>query len=158
MLWNRDGQKQELFEKLRVHTGSFAKVYVSYLPFIQLAFFDRTTRSEAQKMLRDSRVDSLGYVTVDEFLGYRNMRVSCPAMGKKGVLLVCRGDKIPYHTRVVDVVRFGDGVPAYVFVEFFDATDSRVGTDKGARVQLMETRKDSEIDLPNDYSMDWKAE
>lgn len=47
-----------------------------------------------------------------------NMGYDCPKSGKLNVLYICKGDNIPQNSRVLKVIRFLDGIPAYTLLEF----------------------------------------
>lgn len=47
-----------------------------------------------------------------------NMPYDCPSVGKKNVLYVCFGTRIPKDARVIEVYRYKDGQPALFLVDF----------------------------------------
>lgn len=50
---------------------------------------------------------------------YFNMIFDCPKSGKLGVLYICKGQNIPQNSKVLQVIRYLDGLPAYTFIEFY---------------------------------------
>lgn len=47
-----------------------------------------------------------------------NMPVSCPVAGKENVLYVCFGTKTPINGEIKEVIRYRDGLPAILLIEF----------------------------------------
>lgn len=50
---------------------------------------------------------------------YFNMVYDCPKGGKLHVLYICKGPNIPQNSKVLNIIRYLDGVPAYTFIEFY---------------------------------------
>lgn len=49
---------------------------------------------------------------------YFKMAYDCPKGGKLNVLYVCSGPNIPQNSKVLKIIRYLDGVPAYTFIQF----------------------------------------
>lgn len=48
-----------------------------------------------------------------------NMAFDCPKGGKLNVLYICKGPNIPQNSKVINVIRYLDNIPAYSFIEFY---------------------------------------
>jgi hypothetical protein len=46
------------------------------------------------------------------------MPYDCPPIGQKNTLYVCFGYKVPKTGRVIEVIRYRDGLPAIILVDF----------------------------------------
>ena len=88
--------------------------YIFFLFYGQIRPQDFLQRSSIKSPARGhswDRVERLDNI-------YFNMVFDCPKGGKLEVLYVCRGENIPQNSKVLKVIRFLDGVPAYTFIEF----------------------------------------
>lgn len=53
------------------------------------------------------------------------MSTDCPESGKENVLYLCKGENIPQNSKVINVIRYRDGVPAYTFLTFYPISQMR---------------------------------
>lgn len=82
----------------------------------------------------------------------------CPAAGKRGVLYICFGYKVPKSASLVEVIRYRDGQPALMLVEF-------TGSDKAPETlpERVEYSRDGDERfpdgiLPDDYETFWPVQ
>ncbi|MCL4365988.1 glycosyltransferase family 39 protein [Patescibacteria group bacterium] len=75
-------------------------------------FIKRSSIKPATKQSSWDRVEKLDNI-------YFNMVFDCPKGGKLNVLYICKGPNIPQNSKVVNIIRYLDDVPAYTFIEFY---------------------------------------
>ena len=88
-----------------------------------------------------------------------NMPYECPAAGKERVLYVCFGFRVPQNADLVDVIRFRDGQPAIVLVEFRPPKE-RISVKLPERVEYskdIDSRFETGV-LPEDYEYYWPVQ
>lgn len=74
-------------------------------------FLKRSTIRPASRENSWDRVERLDNI-------YFNMPYDCPKGGKLHVLYICKGPNIPQNSKVLQVIRYLDLVPAYTLIEF----------------------------------------
>jgi len=85
-----------------------------YIPFL---YFNRINPQDFITKATFSQIGNLKKVEGYGKLVF-NMPYDCPPVGKVNVLYVCFGYKIPATARLVDLIRFRDGQPAILLVDF----------------------------------------
>lgn len=89
--------------------------YIFFLFYGQISPLDFLKHSIIKPETRGNswdRVEQIGNI-------YFNMAYDCPKGGKLNVLYICKGLNIPQNSRVLNTVRYLDGLPAYTFIEFY---------------------------------------
>lgn len=117
--WLRNFGEKEMGEKAAKYASEFEKTVIASDPYIFLYFFRKTDPRTAQKESQEYVFeDELKYTKRKKVLGYDLMPMDCPFAGKVNVLYICKGTRVPLNSRVLDVVRYHDGQPHYIFLEF----------------------------------------
>jgi 4-amino-4-deoxy-L-arabinose transferase-like glycosyltransferase len=85
-----------------------------------------------------------------------NMPYDCPVAGKENVLYVCFGYRVPINANLVDVIRYRDGQPAIILVEFLSENEK----EQLVLPEKLEYNKDVDIRfkegiLPDNYESFW---
>lgn len=132
--WGRHGYVAELSVKLQQHAPQFERTFIADLPYLPMLYYLKIDPTVAQKMLHEESYKRDSATVVRKFGAYDEMRVRCPLAGKLQVLYVCKGDAVPEASRVIDVVRYRDGIPAYTLIELLPRTDQRIMEAKPDRV------------------------
>ena len=153
--WGRDGHVEEMLVKVRAHEKRYKKVYISKPPYISMFFFDKSDPDWARKTVGHNLEKNGAFFYLSKFGDYFGMPVDCPRKGKRNILFVCKGAYVPYRSRVIDVVRFKDEVPAYVLIEF-TTDDGYDFNNKGFRIVNMDNNLDRQSVLDDDHQTDWE--
>lgn len=105
--WNSDVGLSEMVDLvLNKHFDNYEKVVVSKGHYISFLFYTQTPAKNF--------IDKTG---IFEKLIF-HMPYDCPAIGQEDVLYVCFGYKVPKAGRVIEVIRYRDGLPAILLVDF----------------------------------------
>lgn len=126
--WYSDEKVGEMVSSVSKVQNDFEKVVVPNDPYIHFLFFNkvlpkdflRTAKIEPEILGKWERVDEFGNIIF-------KMPYSCPKIGRERVLYVCKGEEVPQNSIVHDVVRFEDGKPAYLLVEFVPYSKRKQG-------------------------------
>jgi 4-amino-4-deoxy-L-arabinose transferase-like glycosyltransferase len=117
--WYLDEGAQKMVLAVNELEGDFDKVVISGDPYIFFLFFNKV---KPQDFLKDSEIlpEEIGKWERVERFGKIIFKMSyqCPKIGRQNVLYVCQGEEIPQNSILHKVVRFKDGKPAYLLVEF----------------------------------------
>jgi hypothetical protein len=117
--WYSDVGLSEMVSTVNKLEGNYSAVVMAHAHYMPYLFFNKVRPQDfiANSDFYDK--PPAGLVRVKRFGKiYFNMPYNCPPAGKIGVLYVCFGAGVPREATVVDVIRYKDGVPAIVFVEF----------------------------------------
>ena len=122
--WYRKQVNRELTEKVLSLRGKYDAVavndddYIFYLFYGKIPPYEFTHNAEIIALHEDrwERVERLYNI-------YFKMPFNCPLSGKEKVLYVCRGDEVPQNSRLIDLVYYKDGLPAYTLIEFYPLSD-----------------------------------
>lgn len=146
--WGRHAYVDELIKKVDEYSPNFSQTYIADIPYLPMLYYSKTDPKVAQEMLRSESYKRDSATVVKRFGKYAEMRVRCPQFGKPGVLYACKGSDVPEASRVVDVVRYRDNVPAYTLIELLPTDDPRVREPKPDRVTIKpETRGQPSITM-----------
>lgn len=117
--WHTDGGLVEAVKSASNLKDDFDKVVFTDNPYIFVLLFNKISPKEFLSSA-DIEKEELGkWERVNSFDKYIfKMNVNCPKIGRKGVLYVCKGDNVPLNGVLHDVIRFKDGLPAFLLVEF----------------------------------------
>ena len=88
--------------------------YIFFLYYMKVSppdFLARSTIKPETYANQWERVDRLDNI-------YFKMPYKCPKEGKLNVLYICQGQHIPINSRILKVIRYLDGIPAFVLIEF----------------------------------------
>jgi hypothetical protein len=85
---------------------------------------------------------------------YFNMPDECPTAGKKEVLYVCFGYLVPKEASLIDVIRFRDGQPAIILVEFKGGEKDRNLPQRLKYADEVDTRFLNGV-IPEEYENYW---
>jgi len=116
--WYSDVGLKEMVGSVNRNYDIYSNVVVAqghYMPFL---FYNKVNPKYFLKKSLISNDQNDG-IRVKEFGKIIfNMPYNCPLAGKSNVLYVCFGYQIPKNSRVVDLIKFRDGEPAIILVEF----------------------------------------
>jgi hypothetical protein len=102
-------EKQDMYKNVVMSNGH----YIPYLfynkvhpeVFVDNSVFYETAQTNGVRLKRFGKI-------------FFNMPYECPLAGKEEVLYVCFGYKVPLKANLVEVIRFKDGQPAILIVDF----------------------------------------
>lgn len=122
--WYKQQVNKQLTQKVLSLKDNYPAVAVTDDDYIFYLFYGKISPENFQKRAdiipagekRWERVNRLDNI-------FFKMPFRCPLSGKKDALYVCEGDEIPQNSRLVDIVYFLDGVPAYTFIEFYPLSE-----------------------------------
>jgi len=156
--WYGDVGLKEMVEEVNSRQEKYSAVVVSgghYIPFL---FYNTI---DPLDFIRNSTfVDKAlaGGAKVINFKNiYFNMPYDCPSAGKRGVLYVCFGYQVPQKANLVQVIRFRDGQPAILLVEFIKGANEQNLPEKVKHSENSDSRFPSGF-LPNDYEAFWPVQ
>ena len=86
------------------------------------------------------------------------MPSECPTAGKKNVLYVCFGYKVPQAAKLIDVIRYRDNQPAIVLVEFIGMRDSLENLPERVEYWKETDKKFPAGILPDNYETLWPTQ
>lgn len=95
--------------------------YIFFLFYGKISPLEFLADSEIKPLDRQNPWDRVNRYSNIHF----NMAGDCPSSGKNGVLYLCRGQNIPQNSKVLEVIRFRDGVPAYTFLIFYPISEMK---------------------------------
>jgi len=117
--WFSDVGHKEMVEAVNKYKKEYKYVVISrghYMPFI---YYNEISPPDLQKraIFLASKPDvGTRISSIDNIIF--NMPYECPGAGKLNVLYVCFGYQVPKNSKVIQVIRFRDGLPAITLVEF----------------------------------------
>jgi 4-amino-4-deoxy-L-arabinose transferase-like glycosyltransferase len=118
--WYRNYGVKNMLEIASETDRSYKKVYIAGNPYMFYYFYksvDPVFAQDEAKMLSVYR-DALNHQTRTSFGPYAVLPIDCPAAGKMNILFICRGTNIPRNTKILRIIRYPDGQPAYTFLVF----------------------------------------
>lgn len=121
--WIREQVDRQMSKEIWALKGSYKAVVISntdnqymYLLFYQkitpqnfLTQSEITTESQTNQWRRVNWINNINF----------KMPYECPKGGKLNVLYICTGMNVPQNSKVLKIIRYSDGVPAYTFIEFY---------------------------------------
>ncbi len=116
--WYSDVGLKEMVESVNKNYDDYSKIVIAqghYMPFL---FYNQV---DPKYFLKESLIseDFNDGVRVKEFEKIVfNMPYDCPLAGKENILYVCFGYQIPKNSKIVDLIRYRDGQPAIILIEF----------------------------------------
>lgn len=121
-----DGGVKEMVEAVNEFESGFDKVVVSRDPYIFFLFYNKVKPEEflvdadilPEKIGQWERVERFGKISF-------KMPMDCPRVDRKDVLYVCRGREVPPTAILHKVIRFNDGIPAFLLIEFVPDNNRR---------------------------------
>lgn len=118
--WGRVYGMNQMLSKLPAYEGNYEKIVIPDSTYIFYYFYNRThpQTAWAESANRLDQTNFLGLKLRAKIGNYLTMPVECPQQGRLHVLYVCLGNKIPLNSRVLDIVRYRDDQPAFIFLEF----------------------------------------
>ena len=151
--WYLESELKHLSGLVAKHQPDYKSVALPGDPYIYFLFYRKTPPPE---FLAKADIDD-GKYKWDRVNKYENIifKVSgnCPKLGKLGVLYMCQGPEVPINSRVIELVRYNDGVPAYTLIDFVplsraSKSDLPAGLDYMVETDL---RFGNEGVIPDDY-------
>jgi len=123
--WHRQNYLSELVSDLSVIGKDYEEIVITKEPATNLFFYQKTPPFQVQQIMKTAGRDKWGFVYLNKFNNYIFMPIDCPLQGKENVLYVCRGQQVPYNSKIIKVIRYADGLPARIFLEFVDQEPRR---------------------------------
>lgn len=118
--WYKQQVNKELTEKVLKYKDHYSSVAVTDDDYIFYLFYGRISPDDFQKRAEIIPSSKAKWERVNRLDNiFFKMPFRCPLSGKENVLYVCEGDEIPQNSRLIDIVYFSDGLPAYSFIEFY---------------------------------------
>lgn len=112
---------KEMIEKLNTYENQYEKVVITDKydqPYILLLFYKKYDPSIYQPQAILSPRDKFNFGTVRNFDNYQFRTINSEEIGNSpGVLFIGTPLEIPKGIRVLDMVKFPNGEPAFIFVE-----------------------------------------
>lgn len=156
--WYSDVGLKEMVMEVNKYSGNYKNVVMTGGHYIPYLFYNKTLPQDfiAKSQLND--IAQANGVRAKSFGKLIFNMPDCPPAGKRGVLYICFGYKVPQYGRLVDVIRYRDGQPALVLVEF-------VGMDKAPEKLPERVEYSKDIDsrfpegtLPDNYETFWPVQ
>ena len=118
--WGRNFGVHEMLSALPSLESQYQNIIIPDSTYIFFYFYNQVDPkiAWAQSANRLSRTNFLGLNLRSQTGNYLTMPIECPAAGKLHILYVCQGTKIPKNSRVREVIRYRDGQPAFIILEF----------------------------------------
>lgn len=153
--WYSDVGLKEMISDINLFSPNYKNViitgghYIPYLFYNKILPHDFVTNSEFNVLAQANgvKVKRFGKIIF-------NMP-DCPTAGKKNVLYICFGYKVPKSAKLIDVIRYRDGQPAITLVEF-------VGIRKSPEILPERVEYSEDVDarfrdgiLPDNYENFW---
>lgn len=118
--WFKQQVNRELTQKVLALKDRYEAVVVGDNDYIFYLFYGRISPQEFVRNSDIEPVETVRWRRVGRLYNiYYKMPFNCPLSGKEHVLYVCQGDEIPQNSRLIDLIRYKDGLPAYSFIEFY---------------------------------------
>lgn len=159
--WYKQQVNKELTNKVLGIKDNYEAVSVTDDDYVYYLFYGKISPREFQNRaeilpLNESRWERVK--RLDNI--YFKMPYRCPLSGKRNVLYVCEGDEIPQNSRLIDVIYYWDGVPAYTFVEFYplsERPDPLPKLPEKLRYMVGVEKQDGHPDgiIPDDFNSLW---
>ena len=116
--WFNNYGEKEMVQTLELLKSKYREVIIAGNPYIFSYFFNKEDPKMAQLESDEIRTNELGYRFRVKLGDYLLMPLDCPAAGKLKTLYICKGNKIPKNSHIIKIIRYRDGQPAYIFLEF----------------------------------------
>ena len=119
--WYSDVGLREMVENVNRLQGDYDNVVMTGGHYIPYLFYNKVDPVE---FMADSTLNDVAQANGVRLKTYNKLVFNmpgCPAAGKRGVLYVCFGYQVPQAARLVEAIRYRDGQPAIVLVEFVGA-------------------------------------
>lgn len=157
--WTTAQGTKEMVNYVWQNKDKYEAVAMPQSPYIHFLFYEKISPKEFTK---NSDILPPGEGQWAKAISFYNiffdMNVNCPKIGKENVLYVCRGQEVPKSAKVLKVIRFGDGIPAYILLSFEKMTVDKQGkTPLPANLYYMaegDGRYPEGI-FPQDYAKYW---
>lgn len=156
--WYSDVGLKEMVMEVNKLSGDYKNIVMTGGHYIPYLFYNKILPQDFISGSKLNDVAQANGVRAKSFGKLIFNMPDCPTAGKRGVLYVCFGYKVPQYGRLVDVIRYRDGQPALVLVEF-------VGMDKAPEKlpERVEYSKDTDIRfsegiLPDNYETFWPVQ
>jgi hypothetical protein len=122
--WFRDWGVREMVEKVVERADEYERVVMAGDPYIFFLYFNRVLPSEflAEAEMAIKEEGQWKRVKAWKNISF-GMPVNCPKVGKLDVLYVCKGVEVPINSRVLEVIYYKDGIPAFTFLEFIPLSE-----------------------------------
>jgi 4-amino-4-deoxy-L-arabinose transferase-like glycosyltransferase len=155
--WYRNFGDKQMVEVVNRFKKDYATIVAPEQTYSAFYFYNKVDPAVAQadSLKRQNIKNALGHLIRQRADGIYMMPLDCPYAGKTGVLYICRGDKVAANTRVLEVIRFADGVPAWILVEFMDPKDF-VTRAQIERVGILETTDKNPRIIPQNSQLLWR--
>lgn len=153
--WNSDVGLKEMVTQVNSLEPNYNKIAIMgghYIPFL---FYNKVNPNDFIKNSTFNPVAQTNGAKVNTFGKLVFNMPDCPLAGKKNVLYVCFGYKVPKAAKLINVIRYKDGQPAILLVEF-------IGIQKLPEKLPERVEYNSDIDkrfpngnLSEDYATPW---
>jgi len=159
--WASDQGKKELISEVLSRKDDYKAVAMKEDPYIFFLFYGKISPND---FLKDSEISkesqSSQWERVKKWSNINfGMPFDCPRGGKLNVLYVCKGSEVPQNAKVLKLIKFADGVPAYTLIEFFPISEiqTRKETLPDGMLKYMVERETKFADgiIPDDYPDLW---
>jgi len=118
--WYTDYGVKEMVEETTKLAPKYKAVVIPQDPYIFFLFYNKILPSQFLKTAKFTPREQKQWGRVESFDKFVfNMPYKCPKIGKLNVLYVCTGTEIPINSRLLNLIRFKDGVPAFSLIEFY---------------------------------------
>ena len=121
--WYGDVGLKEMVMSVNKNFANYSNVVVARGHYIPFLFYNKVNPKDflndseiSDKSDNDLRIKRFGKIIF-------NMPYNCPLAGKEKVLYVCFGYQIPQNSKAIEVIRYRDGQPAIILVEFGKGID-----------------------------------
>lgn len=154
--WYSDVGLREMVESVNEKYDNYEKIVVSRGHYIPFLFYNKVdpagfvNNSDFSDLALDKGSKVVRYDKI-----FFNMPYDCPLAGKENTLYVCFGYQIPLGSNIVDVIRFKDGQPAIILVEFNG--DEDMESKLPERVEYFDAGDERFINgvIPENYEKHW---
>ena len=117
--WNSDVGLKEMVEAVNNNYDNYSNIVMSGGHYIPYLFYNKVHPEEfieKSDFAPQALTNGVKVTRFDKIIF--NMPFECPPAGKINTLYVCFGYQVPKNANVVEVIRFRDGQPAIILVEF----------------------------------------
>ncbi|MCJ7740198.1 glycosyltransferase family 39 protein [Candidatus Microgenomates bacterium] len=156
--WERVNWGREFVETMNELSPKYQKTVMTETPLELFLVYNQIVPTQARKLLADKYADNMGFYHYNLFGDILIMPKDCPQMGKLNTLYVCKGERVPANSKILKVLRFGDGLPARVFLEFIDPKEIKTNQQiLPERLKIIpETQENPQI-LPAKEDIYWES-
>ncbi len=109
----------EMVQKLNKYEGNYQKVVITDRydqPYILVLFFKQYDPAKYQPQAKLSLRDQFNFGTVRAFDKYEFREPAINELTNKDTLFIMSGEKAPKNVKILDIVDFPNGKPAFVFI------------------------------------------